>query len=171
MRFTKNSQLLAVVLCLFLFSCKKDEAKSDDTSQKKHSWIKGTWVQKDLQLAYPVKFAGQNLPVGFSVYNITGYLPVSGPLLNCTKNNSYTFNNDSSYAINGCTDLMLPTAKSAGKWRLEIYDAVLRLTSSPDQTAPYWINSLTEKEWSIGLTVYIAEVDKDLPVNLLLEKQ
>lgn len=171
MRFRKNSRLLAILLCLFIFSCKKDKAKTNDTSQTKRSWITGTWAQKDLVLGYPIDFGGQELPVGFSVYNLTSYLPVSGPLLDCTKNNSYTFNNDSSYSINGCTDLMLPNAGTAGKWRLEIYDAVLRLTSSGDKTAPYWTNSLTDKEWSIGLTVHIAEVDADLPVNLLLEKQ
>jgi hypothetical protein len=155
-----------------MFSCKKDSVKTDDTiSKTKRTWVSGTWKQKDLVLGYPVDFGGQQLPVGFSVYNITGYLPVSGPLLDCTKDNTYTFNADSSYTINGCTELMLPNAGAAGKWRLEIYDAVLRLTSSEAKTAPYWTNSLTEKEWSIGLTVYLAEVDANLPVNLILEKQ
>jgi hypothetical protein len=173
MRFstTKNSLALSILLCLFIFSCKKDSVKSDNISQTKRTWVSGTWKQKDLVLGYPIDFGGQQLPVGFSVYNITSYLPLSGPMLDCTKDNTYTFNSDSSYTITGCTDLMLPNAGTAGKWRLEVYDAVLRLTSSESKTAPYWTNSLTEKEWNIGLTVHIVEVDADLPVNLILEKQ
>jgi hypothetical protein len=171
--FLKNSQLLSILLCLVIISCKKDSAatNSDSISKTKRSWISGTWKQKDIVLGYPVDFGGQQLPVGYSVYNITSYLPVSGPLLDCTKDNTYTFNSDSSYTINGCTELMLPNAGNAGKWRMEIYDAVIRLTSSANKTAPYWTNNISAKEWSIGLTVYLAEVDANLPVNLILEKQ
>lgn len=174
MRFssTKNSLLLFALSCLVSLSCKKDSSPtSTNTSQTKRTWISGTWKQKDLALAYPIDFGGQSLPVGFSIYNITSYLPVSGPMLDCTKDNTYTFNADSSYTINGCTDLELPNAGNGGKWRLEVYDAVLRLTSSDSKTAPYWTNSLSETEWSIGLTIHIAEADADLPVNLILEKQ
>jgi len=170
--FTKNSLLLLALSSLMALSCKKDSSSSpSNTSQTKRSWISGTWKQKDLTLAYPIDFAGQSLPVGFSIYNITSYLPVSGPMLDCTRENTYTFNTDSSYVINGCTELELPNAGNDGKWRLEVYDAVLRLTSSDSKTAPYWTNSLSETEWSIGLTIHIAEADADLPVNLILEKQ
>jgi hypothetical protein len=168
---SKSHLLLFISLCLVMMSCKKDSAKTDNTSETKLGWVKGTWKQKDLVLGYPIDFAGQELPVGFSIYNITGYLPVSGPLLDCTKANTYTFNTDDSYQINGCTELMLPNAGNGGKWKMEIYDAVLRLTSSDNKTAPYWTNSITEKEWSIGLTIFIAEADANLPVNLILEKQ
>jgi len=151
-------------------SCSKDDKKTEDVSATRRSWVSGTWKQKDLVLAYPIDFAGQQLPVGFSIYNITSYLPVSGPDIDCTKNNTYTFNADNSYTISGCTSLMLPKAGNAGKWGLEVYDAVIRLTSSDNKTAPYWTNSLTENTWSIGLTLYVAEADANIPVNLLLEK-
>ncbi|MCW3116521.1 MAG: hypothetical protein JWM28_603, partial [Chitinophagaceae bacterium] len=153
-------------------SCKKDKNPVEDSSAIKNGWItSGTWKQKDLVLAYPIDFAGNSLPVGFSIYNITGYLPLSGPLIDCTKDNTYTFKSDSSYAIAGCTELMLPNAGNAGRWKLEIYDAVLRLTSADNKSAPYWTNNITATEWSIGLTIYIAEADASIPVNLLLEKQ
>jgi len=161
-----------LLVCIILCSCKKDTEVTNDTATTKFKWITtGTWKQKDLVLAYPIDFAGSSLPVGFSLYNITGYLPVSGPLIDCTKDNTYTFNSDSSYAINGCTDLMLAGAGSAGKWRLEIHNAVLRLTAADNTSNPYWTNKLTETEWSLGMTLYIAEADASLPVNLILEKQ
>ena len=173
MRIFRSSQFLPLLLCIALFSaaCKKDDVKTEDASAIKLGWVKGTWKQKDLVLGYPIDFGGQQLPVGFSIYNITGYLPVSGPMIDCTKDNTYTFNNDNSYAITGCTELMLPMAGNAGKWQLEVYDAVMRLTSSDNKTAPYWTNSITATKWSIGLTIYVAEADANLPVNLLLEKQ
>lgn len=157
----------------FIFlSCKKEKVTTDNSSAIKTGWITtGTWKQKDLVLAYPIDFAGSSLPVGFSIYNITGYLPLSGPLIDCTQNNTYTFKTDSSYAITGCTELMLPTAGNAGKWKLEVYDAVLRLTSSDNKSQPYWTNNITATQWSIGLTLYVVEADANIPVNLLLEKQ
>ena len=164
--------LLFYLLAFLTCSCKKDSPKVNDSSATKYTWITtGVWKQKDLVLAYPIDFAGSSLPVGFSIYNITGYLPVSGPLIDCTKDNTYTFKTDSTYTISGCTELMLPNAGNTGKWRLEIYDAVLRLTSADSKTAPYWTNSLTATSWSIGLTIYVVEADANLPVNLLLEKQ
>jgi len=161
-----------LLLCLFLSSCKKDDEVVDKTATTKYNWITaGTWKQKDIQLAYPIKFAGQKLPVGFSLYKITGYLPVSGPLIDCTKTNTYSFKTDSSYAITGCTDLLLAGAGLAGKWRLEVHNAVLRLMAPSTEGSPYWTNTLTENEWSMGMTLYIAEVDEYLPVNLIIEKQ
>jgi hypothetical protein len=157
----------------FIFlSCKKEKGPTDNSSAIKTGWItSGTWKQKDLVLAYPIDFAGSSLPVGFSIYNITDYLPVSGPLITCTQNNTYTFKGDNSYAITGCTELMLPTAGNAGKWKLEVYDAVLRLTSPDNKSQPYWTNNITATQWSIGLTLYVVEADANIPVNLLLEKK
>ena len=169
--FLTRPLILFMSVCLLSLSCKKDKAKTEDTSAIKHGWINGTWKQKDLVLAYPIDFAGSALPVGFSLYNITGYLPLSGPLIDCTKDNTYTFTADGNYTINGCTELMLPDAGNAGKWQLEVYDAVLRLTSSDNKTAPYWTNTITATDWSIGLTIYVAEADASIPVNLLLQKQ
>lgn len=163
-------QYLLAFIILVNLACKKDETKTPDVSATKRSWVTGTWKQKDLVLAYPIPFGGQDLPIGFSVYNLTGYLPVSGPMIECSKDNTYTFNADSTFAISGCTELMLPDIGAAGKWRLEIYDAVLRLTSANSKSAPYWTNSITEKEWSIGMSIYLAEADASIPVNLLLEK-
>jgi hypothetical protein len=160
---------LLIFIILIAVSCSKDEKKSTDVSAIKRGWVTGTWKQKDLVLAYPIPFGGQDLPVGFSVYNISGYLPVSGPMIDCSIGNTYTFNADSSFTINGCTELMLPDIGASGKWRLEVYDAVLRLTAD-SKSAPYWTNSITEKEWSIGMSIYLAEADASIPVNLLLEK-
>ena len=161
-----------LLACLFLSSCKKDDEVINNTAATKFNWITaGTWKQKDLVLAYPIEFAGNELPVGFSLYNITGFLPVSGPLIDCTKDNTYSFKADSSYAITGCTDLVLPGAGNAGNWRLEVHNAVLRLMAPSTEGSPYWTNTLTENEWSLGMTIYIAEADAHLPVNLIIEKQ
>jgi len=161
-----------LLVCLFLNSCKKDEEIVDNTATTKFNWITaGTWKQKDIQLAYPIPFGGQDLPVGFSLYNIAGYLPYTGPMINCTKNNTYNFGSDSSFSITGCTDLIFPVTGNAGKWRLEIHNAVLRLTAAEDKTNPYWTNTLTENQWSLGMTIYIAEADANVPVNLIIEKQ
>jgi len=168
--FAKIFIFLFSISFIFL-SCKKENVTTENISAIKTGWItSGTWKVKDLVLAYPVNLGTGDLPVGFSVYNLTPYLPVSGPVIDSTKTNTYTFNADKSYVISGNTKLLLPIAGNAGKWQLEIYDAVLRVTATDKQTAPYWTNNITATNWSIGLTIYLVEADANLPVNLLLEK-
>ncbi|MCC6287323.1 MAG: hypothetical protein IT249_05510 [Chitinophagaceae bacterium] len=175
-RTTHHFFLLFMAAAFFFTSCKKEEVKEDLATIKKN-FLTGTWKQKDLALGYPIKFAGQKLPVGFSLYNITSYLPVSGPLIDCTKTNTYTFDAGGGYTITGCTDLILPHAGNSGKWNMQAYGSALHLVAGENDT-PLWIESIDANNLKIGslsYTINIYEADPpdgaDIPVFLLLEKQ
>jgi hypothetical protein len=88
----------------------------------------------------------------------------------CTKDNTYTFNSDSTFSITGCTTLILPNAGNSGKWKLTVFQAVLQLTSQDGNNDPHWINDITDSTLNLSLTVHIPGVG-DAPLNLLLEKQ
>lgn len=159
---------------LFLFalsittniSCGKDdkEVLIEESRQKN---IAGTWKMKDITLAYPIPadVFGVELPVGFSVFNVTSMLPLSGPKLDCTKNTEYIFNSNYSYSINGCYDLIFPDAGESGNWSLSLNGGIIQLGGKP-----YMTTAMTKNTWSISNTVFILEAGAAVPVNIILEK-
>jgi hypothetical protein len=96
--------------------------------------------------------------------------PAVAQALICTKDNTYTFNDNGTYTINGCTDLILPVAGSTGTWQLTVYDAVLQLTSADNKNDPHWINDISSTTLQLALTVTIPGVGA-APLGLILEKQ
>lgn len=169
-----------VLLWLLLYAaigfsaCKKEGTKKEDLATVKKGWLTGTWKQKDLVLAYPIPFAGQELPVGFSLYNIADYLPVTGPMITCTAANTFTFDKAGTFTITGCTDLILPNAGSSGTWNLQVYGSALHLVSTDNKDTPLWIDQISStylKMGSLSFTIHVAEADADIPVYLILEKE
>ena len=166
--------LLAMLLFLFV-SCKKETVKNEAKSENRE-WVSGTWKQKDLVISVSVKLGGQSIPEGTSMITLAPLLgqalgnPAIADAILCTKDNTYSFNADGTYSINGCTDLILPSAGDKGKWDLTIYDAVLQLTSSGDTKDPHWINSITSNTMNLALTVNFPGVG-NAPLGLILEKQ
>lgn len=155
-------------------SCSKDEEPKEDLATTKKNWLTGTWKQKDVQLAYPIPFNGQELPVGFSLLSIAGYLPLTGPMLTCTANNTFTFDETGSFNINGCTELILPHTGNAGTWNLQVYGSALHLISADNKDQPLWIDKINSTDMKIGslsYTIYVAEADADIPVYLVFEKE
>lgn len=174
-RQTKTVLLWLLLYAAIGFSaCKKEDTRKEDLATVKKGWLTGTWKQKDLVLAYPIPFAGQELPVGFSLYNIADYLPVTGPMITCTADNVFTFDKTGSFTITGCTDLILPNAGSSGTWNLQVYGSALHLVSTDNKDTPLWIDKITSsylKMGSLSFTIHVAEADADIPVYLILEKQ
>jgi hypothetical protein len=175
---TKNHKtifsLLLIIPVLLGSSCKKDEAKTEDLATTKKGWVTGKWKQKDLVLAYPIPFGGQELPVGFSLYQIADYLPITGPMITCTADNSYTFDEKGNFAITGCTELVLPNTGNSGTWNLQVYGSALHLISADNKDTPLWIdniNSTNMKLGSLSFTIYVAEADANIPVYMILEKE
>lgn len=173
--FTYLAFAFSLLLAFTLPSCKKDQEIKKPDSQK-YTWITGTWKQKDLQLGVTAELGGQTIPEGTSMIALAPLIgqalgsPEIAQAILCTKDNSYTFNADSTFSINGCTTLILPNAGNSGKWKLTVYEAVLQLTSQDGKNDPHWINDITENTLNLSLTVHIPGVG-DAPLNLLLEKQ
>lgn len=169
------SAVLMIFACSILASCKKDHSLQKQSTEK-YSWITGDWKQKDLVISVTVKLGGQTIPAGTSMIALAPLLgqalgnPAIADALLCTQNNTYSFKADSSYTINGCTDLILPTAGNSGTWKLTIYDAVLQLTSAKGDADPHWINGISDSTLQLALTVNIPGVG-DAPLGLILEKQ
>ncbi|MBX3238827.1 MAG: hypothetical protein KIT80_08605 [Chitinophagaceae bacterium] len=155
--------LLFVFATTLLVSCGKESEPSIETVRKNN--IATSWKIKDITLAYPIPFAGQTLPIGFSLFNVTGMLPISGPKIACTKEATYTFNPNYSYSINGCTDLIFPGAGQSGSWSLSLNGGILKLGNKP-----YMTTAMTEDTWTISNTVVIAEAGAAVPINIILEK-
>jgi len=156
-------------------SCKKDEVRKDPGAWK-YDLVRGNWKQKDLVISVDVKLGGQKIPAGTSMIQLA---PLIGQALGndaiaeallCTQHNTYSFNADGTYAINGCTALILPVAGNKGNWKLTVYDAVLQFSPSADTSVPHWINNLTDSTLELALTVSIPGVG-DAPLGLILEKQ
>lgn len=162
--------LLVLSFLLVGFSCSKDADPSADIEAARKSAIVGTWKIKELTLAYPIKFGGQNLPVGFDIFSIAPLLPVSGPKIVCAKENTYTFSADNNYAISGCTDLVFAGTEAAGKWGFELNGGILKLSTSTDKMAPFLTTALSKSVWTISNTIFVAEANAAVPVNIILEK-
>lgn len=172
------SKYVLLVLLVFLFaSCKKDTA--DENTKFKNmnrEWIMGKWKQKDLIIAVDIKLGGQKVKAGTSMIALAPLIgqalgnPAIAAAITCTAANIYSFNGDGTYAITGCTDLILPVAGNSGKWDLTIYDAVLELISSKGEKDPHWINSITSSTLNLALTVVFPGLGA-APLVLILEKQ
>jgi hypothetical protein len=171
-------QYVLLVLLVFLFaSCEKESTNNEPLAKNKNrEWVTGTWKAKDLVISVDVKIAGQKIPAGTSMIALAPLIgqalgnPAIAAAITCTKDNTYTFNADGTYAISGCTDLILPVAGNSGKWDLTVYDAVLELTSSQDKKDPHWINSITSNTINLSLTVKFPGLGA-APLGLILEKQ
>lgn len=167
--------VLLLLLTTSMTSCKKDNDVKKVNTQK-YQWITGTWQQQDLQLGVTAKLGGQTIPAGTSMIALAPLLgqalhsPEIAQAILCTKNNIYTFNSDSTFTIQGCTELILPNAGNSGKWNLTVFQSVLQLTSTNGNADPHWINSITDSTINLSLTVHIPGVG-DAPLNLLLKKQ
>lgn len=167
-----------LVLLVFLFaSCKKDTP--DENTKFKNmnkEWVTGKWKQKDLVIAVDIKLGGQKIKAGTSMIALAPLIgqalgnPAIAAAITCTVANIYSFNADGTYAITGCTDLILPVAGNSGKWDLTIYDAVLELISSKGEKDPHWINSITSSTLNLALTVEFPGLGA-APLGLILEKQ
>lgn len=168
----KSAVTLIVLSALLVFcgsSCKKDKAPKNQGSGK-YDMIAGSWAQKDLVLAVPVKLGGQNIPAGTSIITLAPLLGPAGQYFTCTKNNVYNFNKDSTMQVEGCTDLILPVTGKEGTWRLDIYDAVLLLKSKTGEHDPHWINEVTKTSMKVSITAVIPKV-ATVPLTLILEKK
>lgn len=161
--------LLIVLFLAVGFSCTKDENLTAGIEAARKATIVGSWKIKELTLAYPIKFGGQNLPVGFDIFSIAPLLPVSGPKIVCAKENTYTFSADNSYGISGCTDLVFAGAEAAGTWGFELNGGILKL-STADKMAPFLTTALSKTEWTISNTIFVAEANAAVPVNIVLQK-
>lgn len=178
----KKKQFIAkyslLILLIFLFaSCKKDTV--DENAQfknKNQEWITGNWKQKDLVISVDIPLGGQTIPAGTSMIALAPLIgqalgsPEVAAAILCTADNIYSFNADGTYAITGCTDLILPVAGNSGKWDLTIYDAVLELISTKGDKDPHWINSITSTTLNLSLTVNFPGLGA-APLGLILEKQ
>ncbi len=167
-RFSPCLLLLLAIFAGTLISCKKDNKLSIEEERKNN--ITATWKVKDVTLAYAINFAGQPLPVGFSLYNVAPLLPVSGPKLVCAKEATFTFNSNYSYAITGCTDLIFPGAGQSGSWSLSLNGGIFKLGNEPYMTV-----ATRGNEWTLSNKVLILEADPNrggayVPVNIILEK-
>lgn len=172
-------QYVLLALLIFLFaSCKKESTNNDEplAKNKNKEWITGKWKAKDLVISVEVKIAGQKIPAGTSMIALAPLIgqalgnPAIAQAILCTADNVYSFNADGTYAIDGCTGLILPVAGNSGKWDLTIYDAVLELTSSDSKKDPHWINSITSNTLNLSLTVEFPGLGA-APLGLILEKQ
>lgn len=166
---------LIAAFLLFVSSCKKNDAKTEDLATIKQGWLKGSWKQTDITLAYEIPSPlGGTLPVGTSLHVLAPYLPVTGPLLEATANNVFTFDDNGNFNVNGSTEFMLPNTGNSGTWNLKVYGSALHLVSSGGKDTPLWIDKISPTNLKIGSlsnTVYVAEVDADIPVYFLFEKQ
>lgn len=161
--------ILTVCLGLFLSSCKKDHSGTPEKSAR-YGMIAGTWKQQDILLSVGVKLGGQSLPAGTSIITIAPLLGAAGALFTCTKSTTYTFNADGTFAIDGCTDLLFPKAGAAGKWTLDIYDAVFKMTTEKNGDDPHWIDDISATTLKMACSVTIPGVGT-APLTLVLQKQ
>lgn len=167
-RFCLCLPLLLAIFAGTLVSCSKNSEPPIQEERKNN--ITATWKVKDVTLAYAINFAGQRLPVGFSLYNVAPLLPVSGPKLLCAKEATFQFSPNYSYTITGCTDLIFPGAGQAGSWSLSLNGGIIKLGSEPYMTV-----ATKGNEWTISNKVLILEADPNrggayVPVNITLEK-
>lgn len=164
---------------VLLSSCDKETVKElIDPAIAKHEMISGSWKQTDIVLAFSIPFAGQQLPVGFSLHDLVGYLPVTGPKITDTQDNVFNFDSKGSFNITGNTEFILPQTGNSGTWNLQAHGAALHLISADGKDVPVWIEYLdatTLKLGSLGFTVNVYEAKppkgENIPVFLIFEKQ
>ncbi|HEX5026454.1 MAG TPA: hypothetical protein VFV68_14345 [Agriterribacter sp.] len=167
--------LLLIVPLFFITSCKKEDAQGEDLATVKEGWLTGTWKQTDILLAYaiPSPFGG-TLPVGTSLHVLAPYLPFTGPKITATNDNVFTFDAKGAYNLSGSIDFMLPNTTNSGTWNMQVYGSALHLMSTDNEDTPLWVDKIDAENLKLGslsTTVYIAEVDADIPVYFIFEKQ
>jgi hypothetical protein len=171
--FFSTPWIAFLALCLFTLACKKNN--SAPAKSQKYQIVTGAWNQSDIVLgvAVSVKVGGTkyNFPAGTSVIT-NPYLKAFGvtALFKPTTTNIYHFTDSGSYRIEGNTSLILPVAGNTGAWTLDVYDAVLKLTTASRINDPHWINAITPDSLSLSLTVKIPGLGT-APLSLLLHKQ
>ncbi|CAL1518470.1 hypothetical protein [Chitinophaga sp. MM2321] len=161
--------ILLVAVNLFAGACKKKDATTPEKSEK-YELVTGDWKQADIVFAVPVKLGPQEIPAGTSIIALAPLLGPAGELFLCTQTNIYKFNTDGSFAIDGCTDLILPTAGNTGTWKLDVHDAVFLLTSAAGENDPHWIETVNATDMSLSITVTVPGV-ATIPLILQLQKQ
>ena len=174
--FKAFALLLLIAPVLLITSCRKEEPKKEDLAAIKEGWLTGTWKQTDITLAYPIPnpFGGDDLPVGTSLHILASFLPLTGPQITATQGNIFTFDSKGTFSITGSTDFMMPNAGNTGTWNLQVYGSALHLISTDGKDTPLWIediNATNMKLGSLSNTIYVAEVDADIPVYFIFEKQ
>jgi len=183
----KNSKAHIVTLLIasifFIASCKKDEAPQTDLATVKKEWLTGTWNQKDIQLGVSTSV---NVPGVGKIKLTEGMSMLDDPTINAlltgavganpfvyTRNNTYSFNSDGNYKVEGITDFGGGThvlAGGSGTWDTEVYSSVLALFPEKDQRDPHWINNITATQLNLAISVSLPGLG-DVPMKLLLEKQ
>lgn len=181
MKRTFQTYVSILILCpvLFFVSCKKSETPKEDYAEIKKGWVTGTWKQKDILLGVSTKV---KLPNGTSLPLTEGSSMLDDPTINAllgalfggnpfllTRANTYSFNADASYKIEGNAGLILPVAGSSGKWESEVYGSVLALFPNAETRDPHWINSINASKMNLSLTVNFPGLG-DVPLKLVLEK-
>ncbi|MHA4807058.1 hypothetical protein ACX0G9_03080 [Flavitalea flava] len=167
------SMLGMLAFSLIIFSCKKSNNQPVDSGKTKI--VTGSWTQSDIVLGVDVsvKVGGTkySFPAGTSVIT-NPYLQAFGvsQFFEPTTANIYSFTGDGAYKIDGKTDVILPVAGNAGVWALDVYDAVLKLTSPDKKNDPHWINAISSDSLSLSMIVDIPGLGT-APLNLLLVKQ
>ncbi|MBS1667483.1 MAG: hypothetical protein JST58_08910 [Bacteroidetes bacterium] len=162
-----------ILIAILSNACKKSSATN--AKSEKYQIVTGTWKQTDIVLGVPVSVKVGNtrydFPAGTSMIT-NPYLKAFGvtAYFQPTTSNSYQFSDSGTYQFQGTTDLILPVAGNAGKWTLEVYDAVLKLTAPSAEADPHWINAITTDSLSLSMTVKIPGLGA-APLNLLLQKQ
>ncbi len=177
-----NLMLLLAFTMLITSSCKKEDAPQKDLATAKKEWVTGSWKQKDITLGVSteVKVGDNKIPL------TAGSSMLDDPIINMllgalggnpfvyTRNNTYNFNNDGTYAIEGITEFpggVSPlVAGKSGTWDTEVYSSVLALFPEKDKRDPHWINDITATKLNLSLLITLPGLG-DVPMNLLLEKQ
>jgi hypothetical protein len=174
---------LLIVSLFIIVSCKKDESPKTDLATAKKEWVTGNWKQKDIQLAVSTSVTVPG--IGKIPLN-EGMSMLDDPTINAlltgavganpfvyTRNNTYNFNGDGSYNVDGIVDFGGGTqvlAGASGTWDTEVYSSVLALFPEKDERDPHWINNITATRLNLAISVSLPGLG-DVPMKLLLEKQ
>lgn len=182
-RTLKVSALPLLMASFFLIaSCKKDESPKTDLATAKKEWVTGSWKQKDILLGVSVSVSvpGGKIPLkeGMSMLDdptINALLTQAvgaNPFL-YTRNNTYNFNSDGNYAVDGIIDFgggAKVLAGGSGTWDTEVYSSVLALFPEKDKRDPHWINTITATRLNLAISVSLPGLG-NVPMKLLMEKQ
>jgi len=176
------SFLLLSVSLFFLTGCKKEAAQQPDLATVKRGWLTGTWKQKDIQLGVSTKVP---VPGGGRIPLTEGMSMLDDPTINMllegmagvnpfiyTRNNTYSFNSDGSYSVDGIIEFpggIKILAGAPGTWDTQVFSSVLELFPEKDVRDPHWINSLTSSKLNLAITVALPGLG-DVPMKLILEK-
>ncbi|MBN9380656.1 MAG: hypothetical protein J0H74_07830 [Chitinophagaceae bacterium] len=171
-RFFSAPWIVILGLCLIYVSCSKNH--DQPAKSEKYKIVTGTWHQSDIVLSVTVtkKINGTKytFPAGTSMIT-NPYMAAFGvaPLFAPTKQNIYNFTDSGGYRIDGVTNLILPVAGNKGNWSLDVYDAVLKLTTPDKVDDPHWIAGVASDSLALSLTVDIPGLGT-APLTLILKR-